>query len=260
MSKSNTLNRTKRDAPWSAMCGRKHGIFPNPKYGERKIAMSENQTPQTSSQDIQNQRGTQNQQNAPVSRSQSGSMARRSYDPFVNPWEFFTGNPFSLMRRMHEEMDNFFSQGARGVGQRGGSFWSPAIDVSEREGKYLVHAELPGLKPEEVKVELRDNMLILQGERRNQHEDNQGGIHRSERSYGQFYRAIPLPENVNPEQVNARFDNGVLEVTVPVPQEQNRSRQIPVQSGGSQPGRMEPGGTQTGTKSSSETGRQNRAA
>jgi len=197
--------------------------------------MAENQN-QTSSQDLQSQRGAQNQPTASSARSGSGSVMRRSFDPlFANPWEFFSANPFSLMRRMNEEMDRFFNQTAGGWrrGEQGG-FWSPAIEVAERDGKYVVHAELPGLKPEEVKVELRDNTLVIQGERRSEHEETRGDIHRSERRYGQFYREIPLPEGVNPEQVNARFENGMLEITAPVPQSRSNSRQIPIQSAGGQ--------------------------
>src|SRR5581483_3100577 len=214
---------------------------------ERTITMAENQNPQTSSHEVQSQSGAQNQQTSTPARSSSGSVMRRSFDPFsVNPWEFFTGNPFSLMRRMSEEMDNFFNQ-ARGGSRRGsGTVWSPAIEVAERDGKYVVHAELPGLKPEEVKVELRDNALVIEGERRSEHEENRGGIHRSERHYGQFYREIPLPEGVNPDQVNARFENGILEVTAPIPQARSNTRQIPIQSTGGQQTGAQTGSTQSG--------------
>ncbi len=155
---------------------------------------------------------------------------------------------------MSEEMDNFFNQ-ARGGGRREGAVWSPAIEVAERDGKYLIHAELPGLKPEEVKVELRDNALVIEGERRSEHEENRGGIHRSERRYGQFYREIPLPEGVNPDQVNARFENGMLEITAPVPQARSNSRQIPIQGASGQSAQSK--GAQTESK---QTGGQHHKA
>ena len=193
--------------------------------------MAENQNPQTSSQELKSQHGAQNQPATSSARSSSGSVARRSFDPFfVSPREFLTGNPFSLMRRMSEEMDNFFNQALSGWRRESGGVWSPAIEVAEREGNYVIHAELPGLKPEEVKVELRDNALVIEGERRTEHEENRGDIHRSERRYGQFYREIPIPEGVNPDQVKARFENGMLEITAPVPQARSNSRQIPIQS------------------------------
>jgi len=137
---------------------------------------------------------------------------------------------------MSEEIDRMFGDlGSNRGSSSGVSQWSPAIEVAERDGNYVVHAELPGLKPEEVNVEVADDALIIQGERRSQHEENQGGLHRSERRYGRFYRSIPLPEGVNPEQVRANFQNGVLEVTVPTTQQPSNRRQIPIQSGSSAP-------------------------
>ena len=202
---------------------------------ERNIIMAENQNPQPSPQHSQSQHGAQNQPATSPARSSSGSVARRSFDPFfASPWEFLSGNPFSLMRRMSEEMDNFFNQARSGSRRESGGIWSPAIEVAEREGNYVIHAELPGLKPEEVKVELRDSALVIEGERRSEHQENRGGVHRSERRYGQFYREIPIPEGVNPDQVKARFENGMLEITAPVPQARSNSRQIPIQSTGAQ--------------------------
>src|ERR1700736_2224937 len=97
------------------------------------------------------------------SGTQQGSLARRSgYNPFalsLTPTEFFPLNPFSLMRRMTEEMDRVFSEAGRGSG--GQTLWAPTIEVSEREGKYLVHADLPGLKPENVKVEVTGDGLVI---------------------------------------------------------------------------------------------------
>jgi HSP20 family protein len=190
------------------------------------------------------QQATQGQQSQPqgggsssnqVARSSSpGGLSRRGFDPFLlSPREFFSANPFSLMRRMSEEMDRIFGDFGQGRSQGESSVWAPAIEVAEREGNYIVHAELPGLKPEEVKVEVTNDALVIQGERKSEQEQNQGGIHRTERRYGQFYRSIPLPEGVNPEQVRASFQNGVLEVTVPVPQVQSNRRQIPVETGSS---------------------------
>jgi HSP20 family protein len=144
------------------------------------------------------------------------------------PFEIFLSNPFSLMRRMTEEMDRAFAEfnGTNGDG----SLWTPAIEVSQQDGQLVVHADLPGLKPEEVKVEARDGALVIEGERKFEHEEDLGRMHRSERRYGRFYRMIPLPEEANVQQAQAKFDNGVLEVKVPVPEQQTNRRQIPVQS------------------------------
>jgi len=139
-------------------------------------------------------------------------------------------NPFSLMRRMTEEMDRVFGESATRTGNGGATVWLPATEVSERDGNYIVRAELPGMKPEDVKVEITDDALVLEGERKEERQENQGDIRRTELHYGHFYRSIPLPEGANAEQAQARFENGVLEITIPVPQQQTNRRQIPVQA------------------------------
>jgi HSP20 family protein len=162
----------------------------------------------------------------------SSGLFQSSFDPFfLSPRDFFTASPFSLMRRMAEEMDRAF--GGFGMERgRPGNVWSPAIEVSEREGNYVVHAELPGLKPEDVKVEIGEQGLVIEGERKFNKETNEGGVRRTERQYGRFYRNIPLPDGVNPEQVKANFQDGVLEVQIPVPQSQSNRRQIPIGTAG----------------------------
>lgn len=201
--------------------------------------------------DVQRTDGPQergNQGGSQLARSQtSGDAARRSQDPFLlSTMDLFNTSPFSLMRRMSEEMDRMFGGFGSGRGQSGagGGMWSPAIEVSERDGNYVVCAELPGIKPDEVKVELTDDAVVIQGDRRWESEQNQGGLQRSERRYGQFYRSIPIPEGVDAEQVRAKLENGVLEVTVPAPQKQSNRRQIPVQAA---PGGATQGSGQSGS-------------
>ena len=171
-----------------------------------------------------------------LQRQRGGTELSRSrgLDPFgfsLTPADFFSSNPFSLMRRMSEEMDRTFgSFFGQTTGGSGGS-WVPAIEVAEQNGQLQVHADLPGLKPEDVKVEVTNDSLILHGERRSEHEHKVAGAYRSERRYGEFYRQIPLPEGVNPDDVRAQFRNGVLEITVPVPQQASNRREIPIQTG-----------------------------
>jgi HSP20 family protein len=157
----------------------------------------------------------------------------------------FLGSPFMAMRRIHEDIDRMFEQAFGGLGgglmswpgggqqqEGGGSAWMPAIEVRRKDGQLTVCAELPGLKPEEVQVELENDELIIRGERRQEETKSEDGVHRTERRYGRFYRAIPLPEGADTEQVKAQFRNGLLEVTVPVSGKSGR-RQIPISSGGS---------------------------
>jgi HSP20 family protein len=162
-----------------------------------------------------------------------GLLQRRGEYPIgLMPQEFFRANPFSLFRRMTEEMDRMFQDVGweREAGNNAG--WAPAIEISQRDGKYNVKAELPGLEPNDVKVEIENDALVIQGERRSESEEKNAGVQRTERQYGFFYRSIPLPEGANVEQAQAKFHNGVLEVTVPTPQQQANRRSIPVQSEG----------------------------
>ncbi|HLH43975.1 MAG TPA: Hsp20/alpha crystallin family protein [Bryobacteraceae bacterium] len=166
-----------------------------------------------------------------LERRETG-LARRFWDPFVSPFspaEFFGGDPFSWMRRLHEEMDRSF---ARVFGREGdgGMMWTPAIEVAEREGKFQVRAELPGLKPEDMKVEITDESVIIQGERKHEREETKGGVYRSERRYGQFYREIPLPEGAKTDQAKALFHDGVLEVSMPAAEQASKRRAIPIEA------------------------------
>jgi HSP20 family protein len=168
-------------------------------------------------------------------RTEGGPSRWRGWDPLGlsrNRDDYYSNNPFSMMRRMSEEMDrtfgHFFGQGSGG----GGGSWYPAIEVAEENGQLHVHAELPGLKPEDVKVEITNDSLIIRGERKSERQHHIGKAYRSERSYGEFYREIALPEGVNADQAKAEFRNGVLEITVPVPQQASRGRSIPIQTAG----------------------------
>jgi HSP20 family protein len=113
--------------------------------------------------------------------------------------------------------------------------WSPAIEVREEDGKLRVHAELAGLKPEDVKVEALEHALVIQGERKYEHEEKQEGVVRSERRYGRFYREIPLPEGASADEAKAQFKDGVLEIELPVPERKSRRREIPIGNGPIQP-------------------------
>lgn len=187
--------------------------------------------------DVNVKKTSETNEQALQKRDNERGVSRRSWDPFsfsLMPSDFFGTDPFSMMRRFREEMDRSFARffGGTESGSEAG-VWTPAIEVAQRDGVLQVHAELPGLKPEEVKIEVTDDALVIQGERKYEHEENKGGVYRSERRYGQFYREIPLPEGANVEQAKAQFNNGVLEVTLPVPEQKSNRRTIPIESGSS---------------------------
>jgi len=129
------------------------------------------------------------------------------------PWEVRPTQMFDTFRReMDQLMEQFF--GAEDGGRDRLAF-APRLNVAETEKEFEVTVDLPGLKPEEVNVELKENQLWISGERRYEHEEKDKTWHRVERSYGQFRRVIPLDARVNPEGVQAEYKDGVLRITIP---------------------------------------------
>jgi HSP20 family protein len=114
------------------------------------------------------------------------------------------------------------------------------MDVSETEGEVRICAELPGVKEEDVDVSLENDVLTIRGEKRLERTDEKETFHFMERSYGTFRRSLRLPFPVEPDQVRAEFNNGVLTVTLPKSRTQERSRRIQIQGGGQR--RVEGGG------------------
>ena len=109
--------------------------------------------------------------------------------------------------------------------------WMPAIDMSEDESKIHVRAELPGIDPSDVDVSVSEDRLVISGEKKSEREAKGEGWTHRESSYGSFSRSIPLPESVDPEQVTARYDKGVLTVEL-TKSPSAASRKVPVQIGG----------------------------
>ena len=158
------------------------------------------------------------------SGERSGSMAMDRYSP-LSP--LYASSPFSMMRRFAEDMDRIFSD--FGVGSATQTLWSPQIETFRRGDNLVVRADLPGMSKDSVNVEVEDDMLILSGERQDEFKEEKDDYYRSERSYGRFYRAIPLPDGVDADACIAQFRDGVLEVTVKLPREAERkSRRIEI--------------------------------
>ncbi|HJU74798.1 MAG TPA: Hsp20/alpha crystallin family protein [Gemmatimonadaceae bacterium] len=160
----------------------------------------------------------------------------------------FTASPWELMRSMSEEIDRLIDglsgtraapgygltpartpralSDYRGFGSTGA--WTPQIEVVQKPNAFVLRADLPGLKPEEVDVSVEDGVLTISGERKQEHKEERDGFLRTERSYGQFYRAIPLPDGADEDKVSASFKNGVLEVGIPITARE-RGRKIKVE-------------------------------
>jgi HSP20 family protein len=124
-------------------------------------------------------------------------------------------DPLSEMNRMFDDM--FGSPTRRPGGQQRAqqlTEWAPAIDVVTKDSDLVVRAELPGVKQEDVDITLQDNVLTISGERKAEQEEERGGYHVRERRYGSFSRSLALPEGLDESKIHARYENGVLEVTV----------------------------------------------
>ena len=127
--------------------------------------------------------------------------------------------PARELRTIEQEFNRVFGtvfdSQAGGVAAR--RRWVPAMDLVEEDERYVLRADLPGVREEDVKVELEDNVLTVSGERRSEHEERKDGYRRIERTSGSFSRSLVLPDGVDPQSVQARIEHGVLEVRVPKP-------------------------------------------
>jgi len=129
--------------------------------------------------------------------------------------------PTAFIRRLLRDFDPFFEETgflARPGRVFGELPWAPALEVVEKDRQLVVRLDLPGVKREEVTVTITDEGLTIEGERKTEEEKQAKKWARTERTYGKFVRTVPLPEGIDPAGVKATFDNGVLEVMVPLPE------------------------------------------
>lgn len=130
-----------------------------------------------------------------------------------------------LQNDMNRLFDAFF-QGRGGHRASGGGAqrWIPPMDLTEAESEYVLRADLPGLTQEDIDIQVKDDVLTISGERKSEHHDNGEGFYRVERSFGRFNRSLDLPAGVDAASVSAAFDNGVLEVRIPKPEERQPTK------------------------------------
>jgi HSP20 family protein len=140
-----------------------------------------------------------------------GAMAAERWRPEwgITPWR-----PFRDLEEWERRFDDLFGRPLRRwpVEERG---WMPAVDVFEKEDKFIVKAELPGMKDEDINVSVVGDTLSIKGEKKTETEVKDEDYYRCERSYGSFYRSIPIPSNVDANKIEASFGDGVLEVALP---------------------------------------------
>jgi HSP20 family protein len=171
-------------------------------------------------------------------KEQSTELARKEALP-VAPF-----TPFGFMRRFAKDMERLFEdfEGFRFPSLFRREFfpfreefeqvaWMPEVEVLQNNGQFVVRADLPGLKKDDVKAELTDNVLTISGERKEEKEEKREGYYRSERSYGGFYRQIPLPEGAKTDTATAEFTDGVLQITMQAPAREPRARRLEIKQG-----------------------------
>jgi HSP20 family protein len=138
-----------------------------------------------------------------------------------------------MQNEMNRLFNTFFDAPHPGNGGQGTlRRWIPAMDVVETDEHFVLRADLPGMTENDVNIELEDNVLTVSGERKAEHEQRGEGYYRVERPSGSFSRSLTLPEGVNADAIQASFDNGVLEVRIPKP-EQHKPRKVQISLGGS---------------------------
>jgi HSP20 family protein len=156
------------------------------------------------------------------------AVAPRRARALARPMTSMIG-PFGMIRRLFDDIEELW-----GFGDPEGSEFMPAVDVARRDDKMIVHVDLPGMSPEDVELTLTDDALIIEGERHNEREVEEAGQWRTERSYGEFRRVIELPDGADVDSAEARFENGVLEISVRAP-ETRRGRKLEINKPSEQP-------------------------
>ncbi|HVZ22580.1 MAG TPA: Hsp20/alpha crystallin family protein [Vicinamibacterales bacterium] len=150
-------------------------------------------------------------------------------------------SPFRMLERFADEIDGVFDDFGLGrnwlrMPARTTQLWAPDIEITQQKNELVVRADLPGMKKEDVCIDVTDNDITISGERRQEEESERGGMYRSERMYGSFMRTIPLPDGAMADQAKATFKNGVLEIRMPAPPEQvTRGRRLEIQEGAASP-------------------------
>jgi HSP20 family protein len=139
----------------------------------------------------------------------------------------------SLQSEMNRLFGTFFDS-PTGAGNGGSRRWIPAMDLVEEDDDYVLRADLPGLSEKDLNIELDDDVLTISGERKSEHEERKQGLYRVERASGSFSRSLTLPQGVDPDSIQARFERGVLEVRVPKP-ERHKPRRVAISVGDSAP-------------------------
>jgi len=123
--------------------------------------------------------------------------------------------PWGLLNQLQKELER--AHGAQsGEGSIATAEWAPAVDIKEATDKFVIHADIPGVKPDEIEVSMEDGVLTIKGEKKTEATTTEdAGYKRVERSYGSFYRRFGLPDTANADAISATSKHGVLEIEIP---------------------------------------------
>jgi HSP20 family protein len=124
-------------------------------------------------------------------------------------------DPFAEMAELRSRFDRLLED----FGTTHERAWMPAVDVVRDDGNLVLRADMPGIKPEEIEIEIREGYLTVSGEHEETTEEKEKHYVRRERRYGSFSRSVPLPEGVEAKKITATTHDGVLEVTIPLPKQ-----------------------------------------
>ena len=126
-------------------------------------------------------------------------------------------DPWHRMQQLQREMSTMFDRRLSDKDESlpvSTSDWAPAVDIKEEKKRFLIKADIPGVEPEDIEVEMENGILTIKGEKHAEHEEEKEGYKRIERSYGSFMRRFSLPDTADPDSIKAKSKNGALEVIV----------------------------------------------
>ena len=141
--------------------------------------------------------------------------------------------PWSLINLLHQDLDQIAGRryGVAGSDSNGSSVadWAPAVDIVEEKDRYVLRADVPGVKPDDIDVNMENGVLTVSGERHDETTEESQGMRRVERVSGKFYRRFSLPDTADADEISAKSANGILEVVIPK-QPEVKARRITVES------------------------------
>lgn len=129
-------------------------------------------------------------------------------------------SPARELMTMNDRLNRIFDEAFGGqAGSLEHGQWTPAVDLREEENEFVLQADMPGMKKEDIDIHLENSVLTIQGERRFEAEDRRESYHRVERAYGKFVRSFTLPTRVKADAITASYKDGILEVVIPKAEE-----------------------------------------